>query len=324
MQYRQLGSTGLSVSVVGIGTWQLAGVWDKQFTQSEVNAIFAKAGEMGVNIVDTAECYGDHLSEQLVGNSIANCRDKWVIATKFGHNPGNDLGDENFQPNQVLLQLEDSLRALRTDYIDIYQIHSAKDEFFENDELWTMLDKQVQAGKVRYLGNSVFMPRMEQQASKSQAYGVSVLQLVYNAISTKTERVFSIAKEQSLGVIARTPLACGYLSGKYQPGRIFPATDVRSMWPQEARDRDIKAALEALKEVPEGMNPATWANAWCLRNPHVSTVIPGIKNVEQMVANASAGDISAHDQGPKKSATDEPGKYRTLVSALKRKLQIRS
>lgn len=294
MQYRRLGKTELSVSAIGIGTWQYAGVWGKQFDQPEVNGILSRAHELGINFIDTAECYGlHHLSEQFIGNAIAGQRDQWIIATKFGHNPANKLEDENYKPEHVLTQLEESLEALQTDYIDVYQLHSAKDEFFDNDELWTMLNKQVQAGKVRYLGNSIGRPNINFQVSKSQEFGISVIQTVYNAVKTKAEKtVLPLAEEQDLGVIARVPLASGYLTGKYQPGHVFPDRDVRSWRPQEGRDTEIGAALEALKAKPSDMEPAAWANAWCLKQPRVSTVIPGIKSIQQLEENARGGEIT--------------------------------
>ncbi|GAG77472.1 unnamed protein product, partial [marine sediment metagenome] len=183
MQYRRLGKTELSVSAIGVGTWQFSGVWGKHFEQQEVDEMLSRAGALGINFIDTAECYGpDHLSERFIGNSIAGQRDRWVVATKFGHNNGNNLGDGNYRPEQVLIQLEGSLRALQTDYIDIYQLHSAEDALFDNDELWTMLNKQVQSGKIRFLGNSIPRPNMQFQLHKSKEFGISVIQTVYNAI----------------------------------------------------------------------------------------------------------------------------------------------
>jgi aryl-alcohol dehydrogenase-like predicted oxidoreductase len=293
MNYRRLGKTELSVSVVGVGTWQFAGVWAKHFEQQEVDAILSRARELGINFIDTAECYGhDHLSETLIGNSLVGQREQWVVATKFGHNHSNDLAEGNYRPEQVLIQLEESLRALRTDYIDIYQLHSAEDAAFDNDGLWTMLDKQVQAGKVRFLGNSIGLPHLQYQVQKSKDFGISVIQTTYNAVKTKAEEtVLPIAEAQDLGVIARVPLASGFLTGKYQPGHVFSGNDVRSMRPQQGIDREINAALTALQEKPAELEPATWANAWCLQQSRVATVIPGIKSLAQLEVNALAGSV---------------------------------
>lgn len=292
MKYRMLGKTGLRVSVVGIGTWQLAGVWDKQFSLAEVEALFREAGDLGINVVDTAECYGDHEAERFIGHCIRGERERWIVATKFGHNVANGLGDENFGPDQVQIQLEASLRALGTDYIDVYQMHSARNEQFNNDALWTMLDKQVQAGKVRFLGNSLLMPQMRNQIEKSEEYGISVLQTTYNAIQTKAaETALPIASALDLGVIVREPLASGFLTGKYRPGHRFGPSDVRAMRPAERIDESLSAALAALEAKPADLEPAAWANAWCLRERAVSTVVPGIKSVEQLRQNALAWEL---------------------------------
>lgn len=298
MQYRRLGKTELKVSTIGIGTWQLGGGWGKSFSQDEADAIFRRGRELGINFIDTAECYGHHVSERLIGNAIAGQRQQWIVATKFGHNHANGLnGDDNYKPEQVLIQLDESLRALKTDYIDLYQLHSGTREQFENDALWTLLDKQVQAGKVRFLGNSIGNPNMLLQVQKSRDYGISVIQTIYNVLKPKAEEtVFPTALQQDLGVIARVPLASGFLSGKYQPGHIFSDNDVRSHRPQDGRDAEITLALETLKQKPTAMEPASlhpaaWAIAWCLRTPQITTVIPGIKSIEQLEINARAADI---------------------------------
>ena len=156
MKYRRLGKTDLRVSVVGIGTWQLGGEWGKRFEQAEVDAMLTKAAELGVNLIDTAECYGDHLSEKLIGNALKGKRDDWIIATKFGHGFKESFGrDVLFEPEQVQEQLEKSLKALQTDTIDLYQFHSGTDEMFDTPGLWNMLQNQMDEGKVRHLGISV-------------------------------------------------------------------------------------------------------------------------------------------------------------------------
>lgn len=157
MKYRKLGSTGMNVSVIGLGTWQFGGEWGKDFTQAEVDAMLDKAGELGINLIDTAECYGDHLSEKFIGDYLARRkRENWVVATKFGHHfQGHLQREQLWRAEDVLKQLDDSLRALQTEYVDLYQFHSGTDEQFDNDKLWSMLDRQKQAGKIRHLGVSI-------------------------------------------------------------------------------------------------------------------------------------------------------------------------
>jgi myo-inositol catabolism protein IolS len=293
MKYRRLGKTGLQVSAIGVGTWQLGNHWGKQFEQSEVNNIFARAGELGINLVDTAECYGHHVSEKFIGNALQSRREQWIIATKFGHNHGSELPREvHWQANQVLLQLEASLRALQTDYIDIYQFHSGTREQLDNDTLWTMLSKQVQAGKIRYLGISIGQPNQLYQVDRATALGVSVIQTIYNAINTKAaETVLPSCQRQDLGVLARVPLASGFLSGKYKIDAHFPDNDVRAERKPEVNAQQIAQALEVLQQVPKNINAASWACAWCLQHPAISSVIPGIKTIEQLQINAAGADL---------------------------------
>ncbi|MCY0893848.1 MAG: aldo/keto reductase [Acidibacillus sp.] len=294
MKYRRLGQTELKVSVVGLGTWQFGGEWGKDFTQSEVDDMLALAKELGINFIDTAECYGDHLSESLIGQSIARERGDWVIATKFGHKySGHASRVQLWSPSDVLQQLEDSLRALQTDYIDIYQFHSGSDGSFDQDDLWTLLDKQVLAGKIRHLGISLGNNDNLHQTNKASDIHAKVIQVVYNRIDQKPEeRVFPSCISQDLGVLARVPLASGFLSGKYQPTASFDQNDVRGKRPAELIASQLQQVEEIKqKEVPAGIDMAQWALAWCLQHPAVTSVIPGCKNIEQVELNAKAADL---------------------------------
>ena len=254
-----------------------------------------KAKELGINLIDTAECYGDHLSESLIGNYLQKTnREDWIIATKFGHHfVRNFERSRHFDAKDVLKQLDASLKALKTDYIDIYQAHSCTDEEFDNDDLWTMLDKQKQAGKIRHIGISLRKNDFVYQTKRASEVGASVIQVVYNRLDRKPEEeIFPICREQNLGVLARVPLASGYLSGKYKPGATFAANDVRSREEAAKRDELLRQVEEIRKtEVPEGVPMATWALAWCLQHPAVTTVIPGCKNPEQVEMNAKAAHL---------------------------------
>lgn len=296
MKYRQLGKTDLNVSVIGVGTWQFGGEWGKAFTPEEVKGLLGRAGELGLNLIDTAECYGDHLSEALIGQAIEGERDRWIIATKFGHKfPGPFERIDQWSPQEVQQQLEDSLRALRTETIDLYQFHSGSDQVFDQEALWSMLQRQIQAGKIRYLGLSV-SSRIDPlyQIQRAAEVGVSAIQIIYNRLErSPEEKIFPVCQEQNLGVLARVPLASGLLSGKYQPGTAFTQPDdVRSRQDQA----DIQAKLKQVQEIQQNEAPpdvplAAWALAWCLQHPAVSAVIPGCKTIEQVELNASAADL---------------------------------
>ena len=300
MWYRKLGKTDLTVSVVGVGAWQFGGEWGMALSQFDVDRILSKARDLGLNLIDTAECYGDHRSESLIGQTIKRNRRDWIIATKFGHKfHGNFDRTYHWSPDEVIHQLNDSLNALGTDYIDIYQFHSGSDEAFDNADLWEALNRQVKAGKIRHLGVSVGENDNLHQVQKASDFGIGAVQVVYNRLDRVPEhRVFPACQEQNLGVLARVPLASGLLSGKYKPGDEFTAEDdVRSL-----RDRkEIREKLEKVQEiketeVPDGVPMATWALAWCLQHPAVTSVIPGCKTTEQVEMNARAADMEMVSQ----------------------------
>ena len=302
MKHRILGSTGLRVSVVGLGTWQFGGEWGKTFEQSEVDAMFRRARELGVNLIDTAECYGDHLSEELIGRALQNIggpRDDWIIATKFGHKfHGNFDRTEPRKPADVREQVESSLRALRVDSVELMQYHSWGDDGFFDDDVLAELDKLKGEGKFRHLGNSVGSNTNARQVAASKVRGVEFIQIIYNRLDRGPEReVFDLCRDQNLGVLARVPLASGFLTGKYEPGHDFDEGEVRGRQEAEKRDaklrevQEIKAGEYARDVDADRTSMATWALAWCLKNEAVTSVIPGVKSVDQVESNAAAAGL---------------------------------
>ena len=294
MRYRILGKSGLRVSVIGVGTWQFGGEWGRDFSQAEADAILDAAAECGVNLIDTAECYGDHLSEKFIGDYLARRdRSRWIVATKFGHHFNSFMNrDEDFSVAGVEKQLAASLQALRVEAIDLYQFHSGPDAIFRNQELWTFLAEQRRAGKIRHLGVSILQKGSELQAREAARFGVAALQVFYNRLDRRAEEIyFPHAQKNDLGILARVPLASGLLSGKYKPGVTFAANDVRATFDAEKLKRDL-AEVERLQreEVPPGVPMAQWAMAWCLKNPAVTALIPGCKNPKQVRANAGAAE----------------------------------
>ncbi|MGC4031436.1 MAG: aldo/keto reductase [Tepidisphaeraceae bacterium] len=295
MQYRTLGSTGIKVSVVGIGTWQFGGEWGKDFQQSEVDAMFERGHELGLNLIDTAECYGDHLSEQFIGRAIEGKREKWVLATKFGHKfHGPFDRSEPRSPKDVVGQITDSLKALRTDYVDLLQYHSWGDDQFFNDDVLAELLRAKEKGLFRHLGNSVGSNGNVKQVAASATRQIEAIQIIYNRMDRKPEEeVFGVCQQQNLGVLARVPLASGFLSGKYKPGQVFEKGDVRERQKQEVVDAKLAEVERIAKtELPAGVPMSQWALAWCLKHPAVTAVIPGCKSVEQVEHNAAAAGLA--------------------------------
>jgi len=305
MHCRVLGRTGLKISVVGVGTWPFGGEWGQTFTQTEVAAILGAAQDAGINFLDTAECYGDHLSERFIGAALAGRRDRWILATKFGHHFHAPFRrTDHFTAADAVRQLDASLQALRTDHVDLLQCHSAKDEQFRTEGLWEALLAEKAKGKVRHLGISISPNTNVYQTARASLVGAASIQVVYNRLKREAEEaVFPSCRKQNLGVLARVPLASGFLSGKYRPGAVFPADDVREAWMKQDRDLTLAEVQRlAATEVPAGVPMARWALAWCLRHPAVTAVIPGCKSPEQVRDNAAAADLDIGQSGHPQAA----------------------
>jgi len=295
MKYRTLGKTGLKVSVMSLGTHKFSGEWAKIFSESEVEGILSRASELGVNVIDAAECYGhNHDIEEVIGKITQTKRDKWILATKFGHAWSGAKKIGAWSAAEVKQQLENSLKAFRTDYIDLYQFHSGSNKDFDNEELWSMLGAQVRAGKIRFLGLSlsgeVLAKNDLHQLHSAEKVGASMVQVVYNRLQRAVEKdVFPFCEKKQLGVLARVPLAKGFLSGNYKPGTVFPENDTRSTYSQKFNDEQLRLVEEIKRiEVPPEQNMAQWALSWCLKPKIVSSVVVGCKNIEQLELNAAA------------------------------------
>jgi aryl-alcohol dehydrogenase-like predicted oxidoreductase len=260
-----------------------------------VDAILDQGAAEGFNLIDTAECYGNHLSERLIGDYLKrHDRSRWIVATKFGHEFRSFMNRrDDFSPHGVQRQLEDSLRALNVDAIDLYQFHSGPDAAFASDELWHMLDRQKQLGKIRHLGVSIPSKGSLAQARDARKSGAEVLQVVYNRLDRRPEQdYFPHAEADHLGILARVPLASGLLTGKYEVGTTFAGNDFRATLEPEKVQRDlIEVTRLRGAEVPDGVPMTQWALAWCLNSPYVSAVIPGCKSVDQVRSNAAAAAL---------------------------------
>lgn len=188
MKFRTLGKTNLNVSVIGIGTWQFGGEWGKDFSQDEVNAMFARGGELGLNFLDTAECYGDHLSESLIGKAIEGKRDQWIIATKIGHvfHGYMNRTDER-TGDDAIRQCEASLKALRTEYVDLLQYHSIRNSEYDSADLAAAMLKLKEQGKVRHIGSSISPSDNTHQVINAAHGHVETIQVIYNRLERNAE-----------------------------------------------------------------------------------------------------------------------------------------
>ncbi len=286
MQYRTLGRTGLEVSEVGLGTMVHAGHFGPMQDEESIAAI-ETALELGVNLIDTASSYGMGYSEELLGRFLKGRRQEVILATKGGSK--GFLKPRDFSPDFISDALEGSLRRLRTDVIDLYQLHNPTVDVIRKGEALELLERRKVEGKVRFFGVSV---NTEEEALAALEDGRSdTIQIEYNILFQWPEHeVFPLAQEKNVGIIARVPLRRGLLSGKFTGNTSFPEGDVRGrLFPGEALTDEL-SKVEKLGFLVKGpvTSLAQAALKFCLSHRAVATVIPGMRNPQQARDNIAA------------------------------------
>lgn len=294
MEYRPLGHTGLNVSTVAMGCWAIAGgaIWGDQDEGDAVAAI-GEALDLGINLFDTAEGYGNGDSEALLAKGLGSRRDEAIIATKVS---GGHLA-----PDEIVKACERSLAALGTDRIDIYQIHWPSRDVPLADSIAALL-RLKDEGKIRHIGVSNFGPR---DLADLAANGVacSSNQVMYNLITRAIEfDVVPRCLDACIGILAYSPLAQGILNGKFRTADDVPAGRARSRHfagsRPEARhgeagsEAETFAAVDAIRAVCDeaGISMGEAALAWCLAQPGITSVLAGARNPEQIRENARAAE----------------------------------
>ncbi|MVT11509.1 aldo/keto reductase [Chitinophaga tropicalis] len=306
MKYKLLGNTGLRVSELCLGTMTFGGkgFWTQIGTlpQDEVDAIIKRAVEGGINFIDTANVYSEGLSEEMTGKAIRNLgldRDSLVIATKVRGRMGDGPNDSGLTRKHIFSQVDASLKRLQIDYIDLYQIHSY-DPLTPLEETIDALDDLVKAGKIRYTGASNLAAW---QLMKAQAYSTyyrkakfASLQAYYTLAGRDLEReIVPLLKDQQTGLMVWSPLAGGFLSGKYtrQGSAEDGARRANFDFPPVNKERayDVVEALAVMAK-EKNATVARLALAWLLHQPVVSTVIIGAKRLEQLDDNLKAVEVT--------------------------------
>ena len=287
MKLRPFGNTGMTVSEIGLGAWQLAnpdwGIDDKR----EALRIIQKSLEAGCNFFDTAPGYGSGRSEELLGEGLKSVRRDVILCTKFSHY-GED-GTRDFEARNIRPVLEGSLRALQTDYVDILLLHNPPRELMDGrvaPELYEEMEKLKSEGKIREYGVSLDWREevdLVVDTTKSKA-----LEVFFNALYQEPLPAFQKASENGVGIIVKVPLDSGWLSGRYRKGHSFD--DIRKRWPPEVVTRRSELVEQFARRVPEGTSMAHAALQFVLAQPQVSTVIPGAKTVEQALDNFAAAE----------------------------------
>ncbi len=294
MNYRTLGRTGLRVSEIGLGTMVHAGHFGPM-NDAESLAAIAAALDLGVNFIDTSNAYGDGYSETLLGKALKGKRDRVILATKGGNiMTGPKRGTTDFSVNHIAQVMDESLQRLQTDYVDLYQLHNPKVPDIQSEELFALLQKRKQEGKVRFLGVSV--NTMEEGVAAVKSGWYDVIQIEYNIlVQDPATQVLPLAREANVGVIARVPLRRGLLAGKITPKdrERFTGGDVRArQFAGNALDKEL-AKVDRVRFIvkPPVTSLAQAAIVFCLAHPAVSVVIPGARNAAQMRDNASASGL---------------------------------
>jgi len=309
MKYNLLGNTGLKVSELCLGTMTFGGrgMWTNigALPQEEANTLVKTAIDAGINFIDTANVYSEGISEKMTGQAIRNLglnRDDLVIATKVRGVMGAGPNNSGLSRKHILQQADASLARLNMDYIDLYQIHGF-DPLTPFEETLDALDNLVKSGKVRYIGCSnlaawQIMKALGISAQQHLAKFVS-LQAYYTIAGRDLERdVVPMLLDQKLGLMVWSPLAGGFLSGKYTRAG---ASDeggrrVNFDFPPVNKDKayDIIDVMQAIAQ-QKGVTVAQIALAWLLHQPVVSTIIVGAKTQEQLLDNIKATDITLSD-----------------------------
>jgi len=311
MQQRTLGSTGHTVSVIGLGTWQLGADWG-DVSESDAYAVLDAAVDSGVTLFDTADVYGDGRSEQLIGKYLAerglaereaadSAAPRIFVATKMGRREDQDPA--NFTLAKFREWTDRSRTNLRTDTLDLVQLHCPPTAVFSTESVYDALDTLVEEGAIANYGVSV--ETVDEALAAIAHPGTATVQIILNAFRLKPlDAVLPAAVEAGVGIIARVPLASGLLSGKYTAATTFAANDHRTFnRGGEAFDVgetfsgvDYATGVEAAHEfsalaLAAGLTPAQAALAWIAQQEGVSSVIPGARSVDQARANASAGSL---------------------------------
>jgi len=310
MEKRKLGPSNLELPVVTFGAWAIGGLfWGGNDDRDAIEAIQATI-DSGIDAIDTAPIYGCGHSEELVGKALAGRRDKVKILTKCGLRWDDTSGEfyfelketpfghpvtvyKNVRADSILKECEASLRRLRTDYIDVYQVHWPSPSA-PAEETMGALNRLKQQGKIREIAVSNYNGAQLTEARK-HAHVVSD-QIKYNLLERDIEKdALPYCQREKIGVIAYSPMAMGLLTGKVTEDRQFPPTDFRHNLPLYTK-RNRKVVLEALEKIrpiaeTHNTGLAQLSVAWVLAQPGVTTALVGARNAAQVSENAQAAEV---------------------------------
>lgn len=307
MQYTTLGKTGLVVSRLAFGAMtfgegQLVPGVTNSIDQSMADQMVGRVMDAGINLFDTADAYTNGQSEIMLGKALANRRDEVIIATKAGFRSGNAITDTGSSYRHIMMAAEASLKRLNTDYIDLYQLH-IPDPVTPLEETLRALDDLVRQGKVRYIGYSNFPAwKAAKMVGLQKHYNYAqfiVAQMYYSLLGRDLEHeVVPFVEDAGIGVMVWSPLAGGFLSGKYT--RENPTPEGARLNQFKLPPIDVEKGYDVVdvtKQIAQNHNasPAQVAIAWILTKPFISSVIVGANKMYQLEDNLNAANLKLSD-----------------------------
>jgi aryl-alcohol dehydrogenase-like predicted oxidoreductase len=301
MNYRTLGRTGWNVSEISFGAWAIGSAWGPVDDKDSLAALH-KAIDCGVNFIDTADVYGMGHSERLVAQLKRERKEEIIVATKAGRRLNPHTAD-GYNEKNIAAFVEDSLRNLSTDCLDLLQLHCPPTDCYYRPELFDALDRMAEAGKLRYYGVSV--ERVEEALKAIEFPNVQSVQIIFNCFRRRpSDLFFARAKQKQVGILARVPLASGMLTGKLTAHSQFAADDHRNFNRHgESFDVgetfsgvDYQTGLEVVDalrtQLPPGVSMTQFALRWILMFDAVTCAIPGGKRPGQVAENCAASGIA--------------------------------
>lgn len=303
MRYRTLANTDVSLSEVGFGVWTIAAGWWGEYTDEQAADLLRRALDVGVTFFDTGDTYGNGRGETILAQAFGGQRDKIVIGTKFGYdfynNPDLNRGQRerphNWTPEFVRFALEQSLKRLDTDYIDLWMLHNPRMDAIQQDDLFALLEQLKTEGKIRAYGASLgpAIAGTEHGDEALRTRKMDALQIIFNLLEQDPGRRFlEPARAANTGILVRVPHSSGMLEGQYTAETTFPASDHRSHRPRSWLIEGLQK-IEALTFLHEerGMTLGQAALKWVLADPIITSAQPNIYNVEQLEEFAAAPDL---------------------------------
>ncbi len=301
MKYRTLGKTGFNISEISLGTWQVGGKWGSGFNHKHADQILHAALDEGINFIDTADVYESGESEKAVGRIVKKTSDRIYVATKCGRQINPHI-NENYTPKALRGYVEESLKRLDLDCLDLIQLHCPPTEVYYRPEIFGEFEKLKEEGKILNVGVSV--EKIEEAFKAIEFENVTTVQIIYNIFRQRPhEYFFKRAAEKNVGIIVRVPLASGLLTGKFSLDTKFEDGDHRKFNRNgESFDKGetfsgipyelgIETVAKLKKLVPDNFHLLDVALKWILMKSEVSCIIPGASRYEQVKPNVKASKL---------------------------------